>query len=107
LVGVLFNRMNPLSEYKKTHADPVIHPYGITDELYISDLARRHAAIEQIGGDATFVASSYMGLPWMDAMMGCTVDYSDPSCPQAPSKFRGRPMCTNTHLILCLEQRLA
>ena len=96
-MGVLFNRMDPLSEYKKTHADPVIRPCDITDELYISDLERRHAAMEQIGGDAPFVASPYSGPPWMDAMMGCTVDYSGPSGPQAPSKFRGQPLPTDVH----------
>ena len=97
LVGVLFNRMDPLSEYKKTHSEPVIRPSDITDALYVADLERRHAAMEQIGGDAPFVAAPYSGMPWMDAIMGCTVDYSGPSGPQAPSKFRGQPLPTDVH----------
>ena len=92
MVGVLFNRMEPLSEFAKTHSEPLLKPAHFTNEIYLADLERRHAAIEQIGGDAPFVAFPFVGFPFMDAIMGCTIDQSGPVSPLAPAKIHGLPL---------------
>jgi hypothetical protein len=74
LVGALFNRMAPATRLEQNLQKRSVKPADITEEVFIDDCNRRHNASEQIEGDAIFVAAPYIGLPWLDAIMGCEVE---------------------------------
>jgi len=74
LIGFLFNRMAPLSSVSdRFSSNNLIFPESLTDKLFIEDCERRFLAAEKLPGESMFVAYPYIGLPWLDAIMGSSV----------------------------------
>jgi hypothetical protein len=74
LVGALFNRLAPLTHFTEFHPEPRVRLEDLSIQEFIADCDRRHEASEQIEGDAIFVANPFIGFPWMEAILGCTIE---------------------------------
>ncbi len=73
MVGYLFDRRAPLTLLTNSRTETLLQAGDITVEMFLSDCERRYTASQQIGGDAIFVAYPRVGLPWLEAIMGCTI----------------------------------
>lgn len=73
LVGYLYDRRAPLTVITDNRAEQLVKPEDLTIDVFLSECERRYRASLQIGGDAIFVASPLIGLPWLEAIMGCTI----------------------------------
>lgn len=75
LLGVLVNRMHPLTHYPLKNARSRLQPDDLTVESFLADCRRRHQANLATGGDTVFVAYPTIGFPWLAALLGCPVRY--------------------------------
>jgi len=75
LVGVLVERMHPLTHFSTGKSSPEVLPDDIRVDAFLAECDRRHAASEATGGDAVFVGYPTIGLPWLAAIMGCPVRF--------------------------------
>lgn len=73
IIGCLFNRMAPLSYFTNNYKEGKITPGDVSIKVFLDDCRRRHSASEKLLGDSIFVAYPYIGLPWLDAVMGAKV----------------------------------
>lgn len=72
----------------------VVEPNDVVVADYLADTERLYELHEQTGGDMIFSAAPFLGMPWLEAALGCTVvaDH-DQGCTRAapPAGFAANP----------------
>lgn len=80
----------PLQRYKQMAkvlpSNELILPEMITPEDFLKDVDRLVLEQEKVGGDLFFPATSFNGLPWMEAIIGCSVHVSSGTLWAAPRR---------------------
>ena len=96
MVGALFNRMAPLAWFTERRDRTLVRPADLERSLFLDDCRRRLYAAETIGGDAPFVAYPFIGIPWLEAIFGCTVHAAGTSAWAEPLKTDWRCLTADT-----------
>ena len=76
LVGFTLGSYYPLRRYPRGSArlrDGAIGPEDLVVEEFLDDTERLWAEHERAGGDFVFSAAPFLGVPWIEASLGCGV----------------------------------
>ncbi len=97
LVGFSIGSYYPLRRYPRGSAslpEGAVHPEDVRVAEFLDDTGRLFDLHEQTGGDLVFSAAPFMGLPWVEASLGCGVmaDHTTGSTRSTPPpEFAIRP----------------
>jgi hypothetical protein len=76
LVGFSLGSYYPLHRYPRGAAklpEGLVRPEDVVVADYLDDTDRLYELHERAGGDLVFSAAPFLGLPWMEASLGCGV----------------------------------
>ena len=76
LVGILLDRIHPLRDFQTDSDKQEVVPSDVAVEDFVAECERRHQASENTEGDAVFVAYPTIGLPWLEGILGCQVQFN-------------------------------
>jgi hypothetical protein len=98
LLGFTLGSYYPLHRYptgSRHLPDGDVSPENVLVEEFLDDTERLFALHEQAGGDLVFSAAPFLGLPWLEASLGCGVvaDHASGSTRSTPPPgFAERPV---------------
>jgi hypothetical protein len=97
LLGFYVGSYFPFRRYARSVGrlpEGVVTPDCVVPADYLEDTERLFQTHEQAGGDMVFSAAPFLGMPWLEAALGCTVlaDH-DQGCTRAlpPPGFGANP----------------
>lgn len=97
LVGFYVGSYFPFRRYAHSVGrlpEGFVRPDDVVAEDYLEDTERLFEMHEEAGGDMIFSAAPFLGMPWLEAALGCTVvaDH-DQGCTRAvaPPDFAAKP----------------
>jgi 5-methyltetrahydrofolate--homocysteine methyltransferase len=97
LLGFTLGSYYPLNRYSEGSRrlpQGAVHPEDVVVTDYLDDTDRLFREHEEAGGDFVFSAAPFLGLPWVEASLGCGVlaDHSSGSTRSTPpSEFARNP----------------
>lgn len=97
LLGFTLGSYYPLHRYPagvRRLPEGLVTPDDVFVEDYLEDTERLYRLHEEAGGDLVFAAAPFLGLPWVEASLGCGVvaDHKTGSTRSVPpSSFAQRP----------------
>jgi len=76
LIGFCLGSYYPLHRYpgsRRHIPDGAVRPEDVVVEDYLEDTERLYVLHEEAGGDMVWAAAPFLGMPWVEAALGCGV----------------------------------